>query len=187
MNIHKHRNRNMPVTQRARGSWNPLREISLLQKNLDRMFDDFWSPVPDLFEPLDEVNAFMPPVDVQDTENAYLLSFDLPGVSKHDLKIEMRDSQLVISGERKEEVERREKGGHLASERVYGTFLRSFTLPSNVDASKIEASFRDGVLHIAVPKTEATKSKPIEIKETGKGGIIDRLLGNETKKEEKAA
>ena len=178
MAILKNRNKNLPA-HRHQNQWNPLREISELQNNIDRMWNEF--------ETMDEPFVFTPPVDVHETDNAFLLSFDLPGIPKNDVKIELRDNQLVVSGERKMETEHHEHAGCLTNERFRGAFIRSFTLPTTVDPAKVEASFRDGVLHIALPKTEATKAKPIEIKEAGKANFIDKLLGHDKKKDEKAA
>jgi HSP20 family protein len=99
---------------------------------------------------------------VDETNTHYLMSFDLPGVKKEDVKIDLQENQLIVSGERKEETQG--QGG--SRERFYGAFSRSFTLPQNVDASKVEANYENGVLQIALPKTAVTTTgKQIPIKE----------------------
>ena len=101
----------------------------------------------------------------------------MPGISKEDVKIDLQDNQLMVSGERKHERERTE-GRRMNVERVHGAFQRLFTLPAKVDSDHIEANFENGVLQIVVPKTEAAQTKPIQIKEH-KGGIFGKLLGRE--------
>ena len=163
-----HRNRNLPEVLRS-GTWNPIREISRMQRGMDRMFEDFLAPVSDIFSPdllstAGEAISFMPACDIEETDEHFLVSFDLPGVSKDDVKIEMRGNQLLVSGERKEEHERK-AGRRVTEERYYGAFQRVFTLPSHVDANKIEAQYQNGVLRISLPKLEAAKPKLIQIKE----------------------
>jgi HSP20 family protein len=163
--------------------WNPLREFSSLQRNIDRLFEDFLTPISGSFErDQRQLMAFEPRVDVEETDTHYLLSFDLPGISKDDVKIELRDNQLTICGERKEE--RTEGKGRFLQERYYGQFQRSFTLPSNVDSERVEASYQNGVLYLAIPKSEASQPKVIPIGEK-RGGFFDRILGKiEEKKEQ---
>ena len=181
------RERNMPDMRRGEltnRSMNPLNEMNWLQRNIDRMFEDVLTPFADM--QIEQNLDFMPPVDIDETNTHFMMGFDLPGVSKNDVSIEVRDNQLVISGERKEEHERKE-GRRRATEVCYGAFQRMFTLPASVDANKVEATFQDGVLHIAIPKVEATQPKQIPIRE-GKGGVISRLTGGKTEeKKEKAA
>ncbi len=154
--------RNLPDVRREASN----RDISRLQRNIQQMFNEFLSPLPDLWgygRDLSEL-AFSPPVDVEETDDAYLLNFDLPGISKEDVQIELRDNQLVVSGERKEETEEKEeRGNRLVKERYYGTFMRSFMLPSNVNADQVEAQYEDGVLWVRIPKAEAAKPKRVEI------------------------
>lgn len=164
-NIVKRRNSNTPDVWRG-SSWSPFREISRLQRGLDRMFEDFFSPVvrgSDVDFDLEEF-GFSPLADIEETESHYIVRFDLPGVSKEDVRIEMRDNQLIVAGERKRE-EVKEEGSRLRTERYHGTFQRVFMLPSNVEAEKIEANYRNGVLDVFLPKAESSKSKLIQIKE----------------------
>ena len=163
-----HRIRNLPEVVRS-GAWNPIREIGRMQRGMDRMFDEFLAPVSDFFGTdvlgtAGEGIAFMPACDIEETDDHFLVSFDLPGVSKDDVKIEMRGNQLLVSGERKAEHERK-VGRRVSEERYYGAFQRVFTLPSHVDVNKIEAQYQNGVLRISLSKLEAAKPKLIQIKE----------------------
>ena len=166
--------------------FNPMREMTRLQRDMDRMFDDFLSPSTLSGTPGREM-AFSPPCDIEETDTHFLMTFDMPGISKKDVRIELRDNQLLVSGERQEQ-HRSEKNSRVNTERFHGTFVRSFTLPSNVDPEKVEAHYEDGVLRIAVPKSEAAKPRQISINES-KGGFFKTLLGHREKEEksEKAA
>nr|BFD63698.1 Hsp20/alpha crystallin family protein [Bdellovibrio sp. HM001] len=102
---------------------------------------------------------FSPAVDVEEKDNAYLVTADLPGMKKNEIKLDLSDNVLTISGERT----RQSQGEGRYTERSYGKFLRSFTLPTQVNSEKIEAHFEDGVLHITLPKTEGARSHSIKI------------------------
>lgn len=123
-----------------------------------------------------EMGSFQPRVDVSERETAYLLSFDLPGMKSEDIKIEINDSTLTVSGERLKE-QTGEARGTRYFERSFGHFARSFSLPKTVDADNIEANYNDGVLELLIPKKEAAKAKAIEIKKE-KASFFDRLLGH---------
>lgn len=170
------------------GGWSPTREMSRLQRGIDRVFDDVMRPFPSLsagFSGLEE-DRFAPACDIDETESHFLVSFDLPGISKDEVKIEVTDNQLTVSGERKKE-HREELGTRLSVERSYGAFQRVFSLPTAVDAEAIEADYTHGVLRIAVPKAEASKAKLIPVKE-GKSALFDKLIGSKkVGKSEKAA
>jgi len=103
-----------------------------------------------------------PRVDLSETEDAYIIRMDLPGVNKEDISINYQDGTLTVSGERK--LEQKEEGENFYHvERVYGRFVRSFTFPKDIDADKIQAKYENGVLIITVPKAEANKPKTIKI------------------------
>jgi HSP20 family protein len=163
----------------ARGEWNPFRDFGRMQRQMDRMFGDMFSePFGGLLgtgEGALETNgvSFVPACDVEETESHYLVSFDLPGVKKDDVKIEFSENQLTVSGERKEERKSEDKG-RTSTEKYYGSFMRSFTLPAAVKADKVEASFADGVLQISLPKAEISPGKHIPIKE---GKLIEAKSG----------
>lgn len=157
----------------------PWRGLMDLQRNLDRMFDqafrdsrsDRWA----------DESVFHPACDVEETDSHYVMSVDIPGVSKKDINIEVKDNQLFISGERK--AERKERG---VSERTHGKFHRIVTLPSGIDAEKIEAQYQDGVLTVALAKAESAKPRQIKITE-GKTSFFGKLVGGnkDNEKEEK--
>lgn len=124
-----------------------------------RLFEDFFDPQ---FPALtNEMRSFAPAIDVDETDNEYLVYADLPGVKKEDVNIECKANQVTISAERKYETPEGKKSNR--RERFYGSYLRSFTLPVGVDEDKIEASFDGGVLTLKVPKGEQIKAKRITI------------------------
>lgn len=98
-------------------------------------------------------STFVPKTDVVETANAYEVHLALPGVNKEDFNIEVKDNYLTISGERKFQNEKKDKNYH-AMETHYGSFSRSFTLPENIDASKINAKYNNGILEVSIPKDE---------------------------------
>lgn len=140
-----------------------VREVNRLQHRIDRMFDDFLSEP--FLEPGEE--SFIPACDIEESDTQYRIDFDLPGVKKNDVKIEIRGNQLTVSGERRHEREEKSQG-RTNRERFYGSFVRSFALPTDVRSDQVEASYEDGVLQITVPKTPETSSKQIPIREKEK-------------------
>lgn len=153
-------------------SWTPFES---LRREIDRLFDDLnggWR-VP-FGRSLFDVQPFWsrestwtatPAVDVAETDKAYEITAELPGIDEKNIEVEFTNGVLTIKGEKKEEREEKKKDYHL-SERSYGSFRRSFQVPDGVDADKIEASFKKGVLFVALPKTsEAQKAeKKITVK-----------------------
>jgi HSP20 family protein len=115
-------------------------------------------------------SRWIPEMDLVESEDHYLLKADLPGMKQEDVAIEFNDGTLTISGERKAEYERKEKG-FFRLERSFGKFSRSLTLPEGVDPDRIEASFHDGVLDVRIPKPEQRKPRRIEVawNENGNG------------------
>jgi len=113
------------------------------------------------------VTGFTPPVDVHETEDAYLVKVDLPGVKSEDVNIEVNDSVLSLSGSRVMD----ETGATQLVERPYGTFARTLTLPHGVNSDSIEAGYQDGVLELRIPKPAERKPKKITIGGAGKKAI----------------
>jgi HSP20 family protein len=113
-------------------------------------------------KPILKQSVWTPAVDLSEGDQEYTLTADLPGFSKDDVQVELKDNRLTLKGERKRETEVQEKQ-YRRVERVYGTFERSITLPALVDADKAQATFKDGVLKLTLPKADAAKSKPISI------------------------
>jgi len=104
-----------------------------------------------------------PRVDIAETDKEFSIKAEIPEVKKEDVKVTVDNGILTISGERKQEKEEKGKKFHRV-ERYYGSFTRSFTLPDNVDETKISASFKNGVLNLQIQKTEEAKPKSIEVK-----------------------
>jgi HSP20 family protein len=140
-----------------------------LQKNLDRMLDQtFCESRNDRWN--DEV-AFHPACEIEETDSHFVMSIDIPGVSKKDINIEVKDNQVYISGERKSE-----KRSPRFSELSHGKFFRSVTLPTGIEPDKIEAQYQDGVLSLALPKVESARPRQIKITE-GKSTFFGKFLG----------
>jgi HSP20 family protein len=131
-------------------------------REIDRVFDAF-------FGQSDQVRRWVPPMDLVEAEDHFLLKADLPGLSEEDVNIEVQDGTLAISGERKAEHEQREKGWYRI-ERSFGSFNRSLTLPDGIDPDRIEASFSHGVLEVRIPKPEERKPRRIAISGSGDNG-----------------
>lgn len=140
-------------------SLNPFRELSPFDDSFDRLFKEMLA--------LKKKNglkdfAFSPSCEVAEDGNNYVMKFDLPGVPKDQVKVEIDKDQITVTAERKEEKKQESKKKFL-SEVYYGSYTRSFTLPGPVDEKKVEAKFDNGVLTVTVPKTEVTKSKQIPV------------------------
>ena len=108
-------------------------------------------------------DSYYPAVDIEENENAYHVSMELPGMEKKDIKISYQDDVLTISGEKKDQKEDKDKNYHYF-ERRFGKFERSFRIHTDVIEDKIDANFKDGVLTVEMPKAEIAKPKEIEVK-----------------------
>jgi HSP20 family protein len=106
------------------------------------------------------VYSFVPRVDIVETEKSYEIQVAVPGMNKEDFKLDLNDNYLTVSGERKFTKEQKEKNFH-SIETQFGTFSRSFGLPENVDATKINAKYNNGILEINIPKDEKKTLKTI--------------------------
>jgi HSP20 family protein len=131
-------------------------------REVDRLFDAF------LGQSDRGARRWVPPMDLVEADDHFVLKADLPGLSDDDVAIEVQDGTLKISGERKEEHEKSERGWYRV-ERSFGTFSRSLTLPDGVDPEGIKAEFHDGVLEVRIPKPEERKPRRIEISSGGNG------------------
>ncbi len=142
--------------------WNdPFRELASLQSRLNRAFDTTLSgPVRNEEELF--TGAWTPPVDILETKEKTVLKAELPGFDEDQIHLHFEDGILSLEGERKFEKENAEENYHRV-ERSYGKFVRSFTIPSNVDNEKISAVFQNGILTVELPKREETKPKAIKI------------------------
>ncbi|HLT46379.1 MAG TPA: Hsp20/alpha crystallin family protein [Rubricoccaceae bacterium] len=140
--------------------YNPVRELSLLRREMDRLFNDFF-PVRQGEDP--GTSVWMPRADLAETDDAWILSLDLPGIPAENVEVTVEGDTLTVSGERKASSEQQDGRFHRI-ERTYGRFLRTFQFDSPVDTDHVEASFEDGVLTVHVAKAEASKPRRIEIR-----------------------
>lgn len=141
--------------------WTPGREIVGIQEEMNRMFDNFFG-MPRKVEKSDRELYWTPRVNVEETDEQFEVTAELPGLNKGDVKIEVKDHVMTFTGEKKTENEKKDRNVHLY-ERAYGKFCRTFTLPDNVDVDNIAAEFKDGILRIDMPKTEEAKPRQIEV------------------------
>jgi HSP20 family protein len=140
--------------------WEPLRELSTLQNEMNRLFSTaFDTPANGNGSTL---RRWMPAMDLVEADEHFVLTADLPGLTENDVSIEVDDRVLTVSGERKANHETTKDGYHRV-ERAFGTFSRSLTLPKGVNAEAVEANFENGVLEIRIPKPEQPKPRKIAI------------------------
>jgi len=140
--------------------WEPLRELSTLQNEMNRLFNTaFDTPSSGNGGTL---RRWMPAMDLVETQDHFVLRADLPGLSEEDVNIEIEERVLTVSGERKSEHESTKEGYHRV-ERAFGKFARSLTLPEGIDPEAVTASFDKGVLEVSIPKPEERKPRKISI------------------------
>ncbi len=139
----------------------PFRDVAVLQDRMNRLFGDFLERSHPREEGT-ETGIWIPNVDIYETKDAVCVRAELPGVDKDAVHVEVKEGVLSLRGERKFEKEVKEESYHRI-ERSYGTFHRSFSLPSSVDAEKVTARMKDGVLEVDLPKKEQAKPKQINI------------------------
>jgi len=137
--------------------WTPKRSLTY-PYFVDRVLDSFFDRSEESALP-----AFAPVVDIEEKEKEYVVTVELPGVRKDDVKINLKDNVLTVSGEKKSEKKIDEKNYH-QTERIFGSFQRCFRLPELVDQEKIAADFKNGILNVAIPKLPEVQPKSIEIK-----------------------
>ena len=151
--------------------WEPLRELSTLQSDMNRVFNAmFDAPASGGGGQGGAMRRWTPAMDLAETEDAFVLRADLPGVSQEDVHIELEDTVLTVSGERKADHETKGEGFYRV-ERSFGQFSRALTLPKGVDSEAIAASFTDGVLEVRIPKPEQRKPRRISINGAGQREI----------------
>jgi HSP20 family protein len=146
----------------------PWKELEAFGNRIGRWFDS-----PSLFEPLrptmfstsllSEAGTWMPAVELVESDTEFVLTAEVPGMSKADLDISIDDNVLTLKGEKKLEREENRERMHIR-ERAYGSFERCFALPPNIEADKIKAEYHDGVLEVHIPKGPQSKGRHIEIK-----------------------
>ena len=140
--------------------FDPFRELTMAQNRINHVLADaFTGAGSDAFD-------FLPAVDIRTAaDHSLVIQADLPGIPKDSISVHVENRTLTRKGERKREVfvDEKETGVHRA-ERVFGTFVRAFTLPESADASKVKADYKDGVLTVTVPVAEQSKPRSIEVK-----------------------
>ena len=149
--------------------WNPSRDLAAwssdifnMQREINRLFDTFVRGGTQADESFG-LTYWTPAVDIAERDNEYVVKVDLPGVEKDDVKITLVSGVLTIRGEKKQENESKTGSFHRI-ERSYGSFQRSFTLPSSVRNDGIDAVYKDGILTITLPKAEEARPKQIEVR-----------------------
>ncbi len=138
--------------------WNPFIELDDIQQRLNRLFVEKTAKTPP-----DAFTDFLPLVDIQETDNEFIVKADLPEVKKDDVKVHLPDGVLVLEGERKIEKEEKGKRFHKV-EREYGKFVRRFAMPTEIDMEQVRAEFKDGVLNVTLPKAPSAKPKLVDVK-----------------------
>lgn len=145
------------------GRWNPWKELEEMEKRLSTVFGPARSAAGGDKQEAIAVTEWSPLVDITEDDKEYVVKAEIPEMKKEDIKINVHDDVLTISGERKYEKEEKGKKYHRV-ERAYGSFMRSFTLPEEADGTKVSAEYKDGVLKVHLPKSEKAKPKAIEVK-----------------------
>lgn len=140
----------------------PGSDVRSVQREIDRVFDSFFPARSEGENGNGSQAVWAPRVDLSETDDAYQIHLDVPGLAKDDLNINVHDGQLTVSGERKRE-QADEERNFVRVERHYGSFYRSFRLPKRIDADGIEAAYENGVLTLHVPKTAESKPRRIEV------------------------
>ena len=140
--------------------WDPFDEMSMLRNRMDRLVSRMSEGDEGLFK-----GGWLPTTDVVETPEAIILRSELPGMDEKDISIEIENGMLTMKGERNLE-EKTEEKGYRRIERSYGKFLRSFTLPTNVQIDNVKASYHEGLLEVTIPKKEEAKPRKIEVKTT---------------------
>src|SRR3954453_15580110 len=159
--LFRHRNHHPGGIDMALVRWEPVRELSSLQNDMNRLFNTFFDTTPS-GNGGTPPRRWIPAMDLVETEDHFVLKADLPGLSEDDVHIDVEDNILTVSGERKAEHEDKREG-YVRVERSYGSFRRSLTLPEGVEPAAVSASFERGVLGGPLPKPEERKPRRVAI------------------------
>jgi HSP20 family protein len=153
--------------------WDPFRELDDLHGRMEQLMQSIWGGTRGRERPDEEAPLWVPDVDIEETDDAWIVEAEVPGVNREDVNVEVRDSELMITGEIKE----RERAGVLRRRtRRVGRFEYRVTLPGDADPDRIEATLDDGILTLRVPKPEQARPRRIEVRpgsgaEAGAGEI----------------
>ena len=139
-------------------TWDPIREMSTMREDMDRLFDSMLGRYP-----RERAQAlWAPAIDVEETNEAMIVRAELPGMKREDIKVKVAEDTVTISGERKYEAEQKDRTFHRI-ERAYGSFQRSIVLPMSVQGDKAVAGYKSGVLELVLPKAERVKAREITV------------------------
>jgi HSP20 family protein len=159
--------------------WDPFREFSTLQDRMNRLFRDSYGP-----EGGNEAlttSSFAPAVDVYEDEHHITLKIEIPGIDEKDVDVRIENNTLTVHGERKFEKEEKEEN-YRRVERQYGSFTRSFTLPTTVDPDQVQANYAKGVLKVKLAKKAEAKPKQIKVNVTGEKTTGEKTLEGKSPK-----
>ena len=153
---------------KAVAPWRPFMGLTRWESEMDRMMDDFFGRrmrpwLPERWLRGGDTEITTPAVDVYEEKDEIVVKAELPGMEKNDIEVNISDSELTLKGEKKKE-EKIEEEDYFRCERSYGSFVRSVELPTGVQADKVKASFKNGILEVRLPKTEEAKTKEIKVK-----------------------
>jgi HSP20 family protein len=140
--------------------WEPFRDLVSTQERFNQIFNETFARAFGDHEPTSR--SWVPAVDIYETDQNLVMKAELPGINPDDVEIRVEDNTLYLKGERKLENEVKEENLHRV-ERSYGTFTRSFALPSSIDSDKVTAEYKDGILTLTMPKREEAKPRTVKI------------------------
>lgn len=141
--------------------WDPFGNVTALQNRINRMFDEAFSRSGDLEEGVSK-GSWKPPVDIYEIEDGILVKVELPGVSKDNVAVEVKENVLSIRGERRDDADIAEER-YYRKERFFGSFFRSFNMPDQIPPDTIKATFKDGILEIKLPKPAVQQQKQVRV------------------------
>jgi HSP20 family protein len=147
------------ATWKPARTWMPFFDFERMRRDLDRLYESFFERT----RRTEEAGEYLPALDICETKDQILVKAEVPGMEPKDLDVTLSDGILTLKGEKQHEREEKEGSCHLV-ERSYGAFSRSIQLPAAVQSDKINASYKNGVLQIILPKSEEAKTKEIKIK-----------------------
>lgn len=143
----------------ALARWQPFREMSSLQRDMNRWFDDMFTSV----GPLDRMGSmFAPSAELEETDTTYVLKLEVPGIDPKDIDIDVTADTVSVSGERKSET-RSDENGMTRTEFHYGQFSRVIPLPGEIDNHSVSADYQDGILSLTLPKIEREEKKSVKV------------------------
>jgi len=142
--------------------WDPFKELTRMQEEVNGLFFDRLARRRGALPPEELTGGFVPPVDIFEDKEQVVVTAEMPGVEPKDVDLRVENGTLTLRGERKLEREDQQEQ-YLRIERSYGTFSRMFSLPTTVDAERIKAEFKNGLLKITLPKREESKPKSIHV------------------------